>query len=94
MPHALMKPNEDVPNFEALLLSARYRCRCQTKEVLTIQTVIDVNMPDHVLHLVFQRLIDDLRFEIAQHIKPDDAQPLTSPTERSRHGQDQAVDGR
>jgi hypothetical protein len=68
MPHKLMKPGEGNPHLKPLLLSARFSCDCQAKEVLTVQTVIDIDLPDEVLDWTLRRLIEDIRREVRQHL--------------------------
>lgn len=68
MPHNLMKPSEESPHVAPLCLSARFACNCRAKEVLTVQTVIDINLPDELLDWTIRRLIEDIRREVRQHL--------------------------
>jgi hypothetical protein len=89
MPHALMAQHEENPHRHPLLLSARFRCDCAANEVLTVQTVIDLNLPDDVLEWTLRLLVLDVRREVRQHMTraspdPAEAAALASVNERAR----------
>jgi hypothetical protein len=53
-----------------LIASLRYRCECAENEVLTINTVLDRNMPEEAFIWTMRQLWRDLNFEVEQHLNP------------------------
>jgi len=69
MTHCLRKPAEESPWLNPLVASLRYRCQCSTNEVLQIQVVMDMNMPEDQFVWTMRNLWRDVKFEVEQHIK-------------------------
>jgi hypothetical protein len=58
-------------------VSFRYQCECATKEVLTINVVMDkntFNRKEH-FHMVMEATYLDVQTEIAQHLKGGEVEP-------------------
>ena len=70
MPHRLAQHNDlNAVGANPLQITARYRCACGTKEVLTIALMIDLNVPEEMFVWTMQRLLRDLRTEVEQHLE-------------------------
>lgn len=58
-----------------LVVSLRYRCECQTNEVLQISTVLDMKTTEEQFLWTMKALWRDVKFEVEQHLKPPTPQP-------------------
>ena len=53
-----------------LVASLRYRCECAGNEVLSIQTVLDMNCTEEIFLWTMRQLWRDVKFEVEQHLNP------------------------
>jgi hypothetical protein len=94
MPHLLMENDrEKHPNafMAPFMISMRYRCSCANNEVITINTVFDLDMlgvdwekrrivNEDTLHWTIKRMIRDMLIEIRQHTGEGAAKPPAAPS--------------
>ena len=57
------------PFSRPLMISARYRCDCVGREVLTETLVLDLDMPEDVFVWTMKRLRENVLAEVAQHLE-------------------------
>jgi hypothetical protein len=69
MTHSLRQPNPNSPWGAPLVVGLRYQCQCGDREVLNIQCVIDLGVPESIFVETVKRLREDVLFEVEQHIK-------------------------
>ena len=81
MPHELMKKPENSPYAAPLLMSLRDRCGCANNEVLTIQSVLPLDIDEEAFIWTVRQLYRDLRFEVRQHIRPEPPAAQSSPSQ-------------
>ena len=75
MVHRLANPNEprNAVGMHPMTASLRYRCECGDRELLGIQVVFDADCDEHRFAETMKALFRDMKTEIAQHLKVQDA---------------------
>lgn len=75
MTHRLAKPGEprNGIGLNPLTVSLRHQCACGNRELLTIQTVLDMDLPEKIFIHTMRALWRDMRMEVAQHLREAEA---------------------
>ena len=76
MVHRLANPDNpsNAVGRSPFVVSMRYRCACGNRELLTIQTVIDLDAPEGVFIETMRMMRADMRLEVHQHLERTDAE--------------------
>lgn len=69
MAHELAKSSAAIRR--PVTVSARYACQCANREVLTINVVLDLNLPEWAFIEAMRQLRQDIIKEVNQHVEPD-----------------------
>lgn len=69
MPHHLMNRHASSAIMNPLMVTMRYSCECANGEVVTINVVVDKDMPDEAFAWTMRTMLKDMRIEIDQHVK-------------------------
>lgn len=70
MPHALVQRDEKPSAFtDPVMITVRYQCPCDGKEVLQISSIFDINLGEEAFIWTMKRMLFDVKLEVKQHMK-------------------------
>lgn len=83
MTHRLRSRDPKSPWLNPLVVSLRYRCECAANEVLQIQCVLDIDVPEWQFLETMKQLRRDVLFEVEQHVDTRNHERHVSPKPES-----------
>jgi hypothetical protein len=69
MPHRLLEHDPASPMTPPLMATLRYRCPCTGREIITVNTVFNMDASEEAFVWAMQMMWRDMRTEIRQHTK-------------------------